>query len=291
MSRQRRVISPSSNRPVSSKWLPGSSTQRLVPAVLLLVEDGDAHPGELGAGPAVEALVDDAVAVLLRDRVRPVGAVVAPDGAPGAEPEVEVGGAAHAPRIGAGRRRERSRFAFGRSALLIAGYRRPDDLRLGGAVRDLALVEPLTAPAASSLPPERTSTRRRVLRIVTWLVAFAFVLAVCRLCGVDVWGWLTELWDTVTEISVGWIVLGCIFQGLQTVLTALGWYGILRYAYRGQVTFMPVLASYAAGVALNNFLPANIGTLVTMLMYVAIIEAARSPASSPATSCRRSSTS
>src|SRR4029079_17400077 len=40
---------------------------------------------------------------------------------------------------------------------------------------------------------------------------------------------------------------------------------------------MPVLASYAAGVALNNFLPANIGTLVTLLMYVAIIEAATFP--------------
>ena len=40
---------------------------------------------------------------------------------------------------------------------------------------------------------------------------------------------------------------------------------------------MPVLASYAAGVALNNFLPANIGTLVTLLMYVAIIERANFP--------------
>jgi uncharacterized membrane protein YbhN (UPF0104 family) len=34
---------------------------------------------------------------------------------------------------------------------------------------------------------------------------------------------------------------------------------------------MPVLAAYAAGVALNNFLPANIGTFVTLVMFVAII--------------------
>ena len=54
----------------------------LAPQVGLLVVDRHAHPGELGARPAVEALVDDAIAVLLRDRVRPVGAVVAPDGAP-----------------------------------------------------------------------------------------------------------------------------------------------------------------------------------------------------------------
>ena len=35
--------------------------------------------------------------------------------------------------------------------------------------------------------------------------------------------------------------------------------------------YRAVLAAYAAGVALNGFLPANIGTLVTLLMFVAII--------------------
>ena len=86
-----------------------------------------------------------------------------------------------------------------------------------------------------------------------------------------------ELWDTVTGISFWYIVLGCLFQGAQTVLTALGWYGILRYAYPAGVTFMPVLAAYATGVALNGFLPANIGTFVTLLMYVAIVQGATFP--------------
>ena len=40
---------------------------------------------------------------------------------------------------------------------------------------------------------------------------------------------------------------------------------------------MPVLASYAAGVALNNFLPANLGTFVTLLMYVAVVRGASFP--------------
>lgn len=136
----------------------------------------------------------------------------------------------------------------------------------------------MSATAASApVIPERPSKRRRALRIFTWIVALVVLLALLHLAGVDVWGWLTNLWDVVTSISFGYVVLGCLFQGLQTTFTALGWYGILRYAYRGQVTFMPVLASYAAGVALNNFLPANIGTLVTLLMYVAIIEAATFP--------------
>jgi uncharacterized membrane protein YbhN (UPF0104 family) len=130
---------------------------------------------------------------------------------------------------------------------------------------------------AGPLAPEPVSKRRRVVRIVSWIAGLVLFLGLLRLLGVDVWGWLSELWDSVKEISIGYIILGCLFQGLQTVLTALGWYGILRYAYPRGVTFMPVLASYAAGVALNNFLPANIGTFVTLLMYVAVVRGSTFP--------------
>lgn len=110
-----------------------------------------------------------------------------------------------------------------------------------------------------------------------WLAGLVVFLVALHLAGVDVWGWLEQLWDSVTEISLGYIILGCLFQALQTLLTALGWYGILRYAYPGGVTYMPVLASYAAGVALNNFVPANLGTFVTLLMFVAIVQRATFP--------------
>jgi uncharacterized membrane protein YbhN (UPF0104 family) len=131
--------------------------------------------------------------------------------------------------------------------------------------------------AVPTAEPDQPSKRRRVVRIVSWILALVVLLALLHLAGVDVWGWLTELWDTVTEISFAYILLGCVFQGLQTTLTALGWYGILRYAYPGGVTFMSVLASYAAGVALNNFLPANIGTFVSLLMYVAVVRGSTFP--------------
>ena len=133
-----------------------------------------------------------------------------------------------------------------------------------------------TASAAGPAP-EQASKSRRTVRIVAWIVGLILLLGLLNLVGIDVRGWLDELWDKVTEISFGYIVLGCLFQALQTVLTAIGWYGILRYAYPGGVTFMPVLASYAAGVALNNFLPANIGTFVTLLMYVAIVRGSTFP--------------
>jgi uncharacterized membrane protein YbhN (UPF0104 family) len=123
----------------------------------------------------------------------------------------------------------------------------------------------------------RPSKQRRILKITAWIVGLVLLLVVLHLAGVDVWGWLTQLWDTLTEISFAYIVLGCVFQGLQTTLTALGWYGILRYAYPGGVTYIAVLASYAAGVALNNFLPANIGTFVTLVMYVAVVRGSTFP--------------
>jgi uncharacterized membrane protein YbhN (UPF0104 family) len=130
---------------------------------------------------------------------------------------------------------------------------------------------------AGPVAPEPVSKRRRIVKIVSWIVGLVLLLVVLNLLGVNVRNWLSELWDSVKAISWVYIVLGCIFQCLQTVLTALGWYGILRYAYPGGVTYMPVLAAYATGVALNNFLPANIGTFVTLLMYVAIVRGANFP--------------
>ena len=131
--------------------------------------------------------------------------------------------------------------------------------------------EAAVAPAPHE-PPER-----KLLRTAVWIVGTLVLLGVLHLAGIDVIGWFEELWDTLTEISLLYLILGCLFQGAQTMLTALGWYGILRYAYPGGVTYMPVLAAYAAGVALNNFVPANMGTFVTLLMFVAIVQGATFP--------------
>jgi uncharacterized membrane protein YbhN (UPF0104 family) len=122
-------------------------------------------------------------------------------------------------------------------------------------------------------PEEPESLRRRLLRIAAWIVGLLILNGLLQLVGVDVIGWLGELWDSVNDISLGYVILGCLFQGAQTVLTGLGWYGILRYAYPG-ATFMPVLTAYAVGVALNNVLPANLGTAVTLVMFTAVVAGA-----------------
>jgi uncharacterized membrane protein YbhN (UPF0104 family) len=58
---------------------------------------------------------------------------------------------------------------------------------------------------------------------------------------------------------------------VQTSLTAFGWYSILRFAYGDAVRWREIWACYAASVALNGILPANIGTLVMLIMFTAII--------------------
>jgi glycosyltransferase 2 family protein len=133
---------------------------------------------------------------------------------------------------------------------------------------DVALAQP---------PAGADPAQRRILRIAAWLVGILVVLVALRLAGIDVWGWFEQLWEAVTDISLGYVVLGCLFQGAQTVLTALGWYGILRYAYPGGVNFVTVLTCYATGVALNNVVPGNLGTFVTLLMFVAVVSGSTFP--------------
>jgi uncharacterized membrane protein YbhN (UPF0104 family) len=66
-----------------------------------------------------------------------------------------------------------------------------------------------------------------------------------------------------------------VLEILQTVFAALSWVTILRAAFPDvKIPVRPVLASYAVAVALNGFLPANIGTLVMMVMLTSLIAGA-----------------
>jgi uncharacterized membrane protein YbhN (UPF0104 family) len=122
--------------------------------------------------------------------------------------------------------------------------------------------------------PSRTS---RLLKIAAWIGGLLALLVVLHLLGVDVWGWITDLWEQIKNVPVQYILAVLVFQSAQTLLAGLSYYGILRAAYPGQVTFWPIATAYAVGVSLNGFLPANIGTFVTLLMFVAIIPAATFP--------------
>jgi uncharacterized membrane protein YbhN (UPF0104 family) len=130
----------------------------------------------------------------------------------------------------------------------------------------------VTGVAAAAAPPQK---HLHVRRIVIWLTVIVAIGAAAYLLGWDMSGWFSQLWDTLTQISAKYLIPALVLQTLQTLFTALAWLAIIRYAYPDSgVPARQVIACYATSVALNTFLPANLGTLVMLLMYTAIIAAA-----------------
>ncbi len=125
-----------------------------------------------------------------------------------------------------------------------------------------------TTPIA---PEEGKSLQLR--RIVIGALVIVVIGAAADLLGWDLRGWFDQLWDTITGISLGYLLAAIALKTLQTTATAFAWYAILRYAYPA-AGFRLVLACYAASVALNGILPANLGTLMLLLMLTATIAAA-----------------
>jgi len=131
--------------------------------------------------------------------------------------------------------------------------------------------QPGVAPAVA-VPTEK-SRAHRMLRVGAWIVGVALAVGVLDLLGVNVRDWFSDLWDQIKAVPVGYIILALVFQTGQTMFAGLSYYGILSAAYPGQVRVWSIITAYAVGVAMNNFLPANIGTFVTLIMFVAIIPA------------------
>ena len=127
----------------------------------------------------------------------------------------------------------------------------------------------MTEVAAAAAPPQNQFHLRRLM---IWLALIVVIGFVAYLLGWNIRGWFSELWDTLTQISVKYLIPALVLQTLQTLFTAVAWLAILRYAYPDSgVPARQVIACYATSVALNTFLPANLGTLVMLIMFTAII--------------------
>jgi len=128
---------------------------------------------------------------------------------------------------------------------------------------------------AAVTPFEDRSRRTRLTKVFIWLGVIALIVVACDILGIDVRGWLSDVWDQLSSISAKYIVAGCALQTLQITMVALGWYYIFRAGFPDAVVrYRSILAAYAAGAALNNYLPANIGTFTSLLMYTALIAGA-----------------
>jgi uncharacterized membrane protein YbhN (UPF0104 family) len=117
--------------------------------------------------------------------------------------------------------------------------------------------------------------RRRAVRVAAWVGGVALLLVVLNLLGVPVLDWIHKLLREVRQVPTVAVIAGVVLETLQTTFAAIAWTTILRAAFPGAgIPFRVVLASYATAVALNDFLPANLGTLVMLVMLLGVIAGA-----------------
>ena len=127
----------------------------------------------------------------------------------------------------------------------------------------------------ASVTDRSQTPARRLMRIAAWLGGVALLIFVLDLLGVPAGEWIRDLFRKVGEVPPWAVVAGVVLQTAQTALAALAWYSILRAALpRVAIPYRLILASYAVAVALNSFLPANLGTWVMLLMFTTLIAGA-----------------
>ncbi len=127
----------------------------------------------------------------------------------------------------------------------------------------------------ASVTDQRQPLSRRLLRIGAWVGGVALFVFLLDLLGVPAGDWIRDLFRKVGDVPAWAIVAGVTLETAQTSLAALAWFGILRAALpRARFPYRLVLACYAVAVALNGFLPANLGTWVMLLMFTTLLAGA-----------------
>jgi uncharacterized membrane protein YbhN (UPF0104 family) len=125
--------------------------------------------------------------------------------------------------------------------------------------------------ATAQEAPTATSPKSRWRRLVIWAVVLVVFGAAAELLGWDIRSWFHQLWNTMTSISALSLAVACLCMLVQTSATAFAWYSILHFAYPERTRWRDILAGYAVSVALNGILPANLGTLVFLIMLTVLI--------------------
>src|SRR4029078_12862615 len=72
-----------------------------------------------------------------------------------------------------------------------------------------------SAEPSAALPFNDPSRRSRLVKVALWLVGLAVALVILNLLGVDVIGWLQDLWDQIKAVPIGYIRGGRAFHAPQ----------------------------------------------------------------------------
>ena len=129
----------------------------------------------------------------------------------------------------------------------------------------------MTTTAQDASTPAAKRPRPLWWRLLFWTLLVVVIGAVSNLLGWDLKGWFHDLWKTLTSISVASLVAAILCMIVQTTATAFAWYSIVHFAYPERTKWRDILAGYAVSVALNGILPANLGTLVFLIMLTVLI--------------------
>jgi uncharacterized membrane protein YbhN (UPF0104 family) len=77
----------------------------------------------------------------------------------------------------------------------------------------------------------------------------------------DLWGWVTDVFGRIADVSVYWLVLALALKTAESALIALGWRNILRAAYPdSELPFKTAWGASQGGTAINAVTPAQAGT-------------------------------
>jgi uncharacterized membrane protein YbhN (UPF0104 family) len=125
--------------------------------------------------------------------------------------------------------------------------------------------------AAQDAPTPARRPRPLWWRIIMWALIVIVIGAIANLLGWDIRGWFHSLWQTMTSISVASLIAAVALMTVQTSATAFAWYSILHFAYPERTKWKDIWAGYAVSVALNGILPANLGTLVFLIMVTGFL--------------------
>ena len=85
----------------------------------------------------------------------------------------------------------------------------------------------MSSAVATVTPFQDPSRKHRLIKIGCWLVGLLLLVVVLNLLGVDVIGWLKDVWAQIKDVPLQYLVVGGVLQILQTSLNGLAYYGIL----------------------------------------------------------------
>ena len=75
----------------------------------------------------------------------------------------------------------------------------------------------MTVSQTQAADPPAPRGHVNLRRLLIWAVLIVVIAAAADLLGWDIRGWFSDLWDTITETSAGYVIAGVALKTVQTM--------------------------------------------------------------------------